>query len=367
MRVGPILRIASRAARFAALAVTIARLARPGGPPPPPRRGTQQPRSSVSVVIPARDEAVRIGPCLEALRSVGGSEQVEVIVVDDQSSDDTASVAAAAGARVVHGAARPSGWAGKPWAVQQGVQAAGGSVIVTLDADTVPAPGLVEFLVARLDDGFDLVTVAGRFDCPTPASRWLHASMLTTLVYRYGRPDPNGAPERPSLANGQCTAFRRDEFLAIGGLALVADSLVEDVAFARAVAARGWRVGFVPGEELLTVRMFESFAATWSGWGRSIALGGVEPRSRQLADLAVLGAVQAAPLVRLAFRRADLLDAVAVALRAGTLAGTARAYTRRDAAYWASPLADPLAVARLAWSIVRPPRSWRGRTYAPPR
>ena len=59
--------------------------------------------ASISVVIPARDEADRIGPLLE--RIVGAPGVAEVIVVDDQSSDATAAIASAAGASVISGAA----------------------------------------------------------------------------------------------------------------------------------------------------------------------------------------------------------------------------------------------------------------------
>jgi dolichol-phosphate mannosyltransferase len=51
-------------------------------------------------------------------------------------------------------------------------------------------------------------------------------------------------------------------------------------------------------------------------------------------------------------------------VRLGTLAGTRRAYTRNDAAYWTSPLADVLAATAIARGIARRGRqTWRGRTY----
>ena len=148
---------------------------------------------TISVVIPARDEAGRIGPLLELI--VGAPGVQEVIVVDDQSSDGTAEVAARRGARVVAGEPLPDGWAGKAWALQQGFLAATTDWVVTLDADTRPDPLLPTALVARARaDGLDLVTVAGRFDCPTAPSRWLHAAMLTSLVYRFGPPGWAGPP-----------------------------------------------------------------------------------------------------------------------------------------------------------------------------
>ncbi len=360
------------ALRLAALATTIARLI--GRHPQATRRldrshpqvggglpiGRRIEGPGVSVVVPARDEAQRIGPCLEALAAMAGVN--EVVVVDDQSCDATASVARRLGAHVVAGRELPEGWAGKTWALQQGIDAAAGPVIVTLDADTRPGPGLIEVLLDELEQGADLVTVAGRFDCPTAGSQVVHPALLTTLVYRFGRPGSRGGSDR-LLANGQCMAFRKEAFVRDEALQRVRGELVEDVALARALAAVGWQVSFLDGVEHLTVRMFESFAETWTGWGRSIALPGVEPRSRQLTDLAVLGSVQALPILRLLARRADAIDLVALVVRAGTLAGTRRAYVRGGLPYWSSFVVDPLAVLRLASSIVRPSRVWRGRRY----
>ena len=94
-------------------------------------------RPAISVVIPARNEAVRITDCLAPLRGAPGV--LEVIVVDDESSDDTAQMAAQLGAIVVRGAALPPEWVGKAWALQQGVAVARGDVVVTLDADARPS------------------------------------------------------------------------------------------------------------------------------------------------------------------------------------------------------------------------------------
>lgn len=152
-------------------------------------------------------------------------------------------------------------------------------------------------------------------------------------------------------------------WVADGGMSAVGGALVEDVALARHLADRGRRVAMLDGSSLLTVRMFESLADTWTGWGRSVALPGVEPLPRQLRQVAELAVTQAGPLLRLAVRRGDPLDVMLIACRLGTLVGTRRAYTRRDGAYWLSPLADVPAVARLLVGVIRPANSWRGRTY----
>ncbi len=351
----------SIAIRTAAGAVAIRRLARAARAAPPISRARDV-DATIGVVIPARDEAERIGPLLDRIIAAPGVD--EVIVVDDQSSDATASIAVGAGASVITGQPLPDGWAGKAWALQQGIDAASTEWVVTLDADARPDPGLPTAVVARAKgDGHDFLTVGGRFECPTPGMRWLHASMLTSLVYRFG---PPGAPMRPdrTMANGQCMTLHRDRFLAAGGMALVAGEVVEDIALARRLAGHGWSVGFLDAADLLTVRMFESLADVWTGWGRSLALPGVEPAGRQVFDLAVVLLAQALPLPRLLLGRGDVVDVVLLANRLGTLVGTRSAYDRTDVTYWLSPLADLATVTAIARGITRRGRqTWRGRTY----
>ncbi|MEO1057401.1 MAG: glycosyltransferase [Actinomycetota bacterium] len=357
--------VLSIAVRAAAGAVALSRLAGAARAAPPIERATvpTEQAPSVSVVIPARDEAGRIGPLLAAI--VGAPGVAEVLVVDDESTDNTAAIATAAGASVVVGAPLPDGWAGKAWALQQGIEAASSEWVVTLDADTRPDAALPSSVVARgRAEGFDFFTIGGRFDCPTRGARWLHPAMLTTLVYRYGPPGIDVAANR-TMANGQCMVLRRSPFIAAGGLEPVRGEVVEDIALARNLSSLGWRVGFLDGADVLTVRMFESFGDTWRGWGRSIALPGVESPARQLEGLAVVALAQTLPLWRTVTGRADPLDALLLAVRLGTLAGTRGAYAERGAAFWLSPLADGLATLALALGITRRgPHRWRGRTYA---
>jgi dolichol-phosphate mannosyltransferase len=322
----------------------------------------------ITVVIPARDEETRIGPVLAAMVNAPGV--AEVIVVDDNSTDQTATIAAAAGARVLTGAPLQPGWAGKAWALHQGVAEVRTPWVMTLDADTAPDPGLGMAVVTRAaDQGCDVMTVAGRFYCPTSGARWLHPAFLTTLVYRFGPPGVAGVPADRMMANGQCMVARTEVWAAEGGMEPVAGELVEDVAFVRHYARRGHAVGFLDASEMLTVRMYEDAKDTWKGWGRSIALPGVETPARQWRDLAMVVVTQAAPLPRILSGRGDLIDLGLLALRLGTLVGTRRAYTsarnRSDRlAYWASPLADPIAALAIARGILNPRQQWKGRVYS---
>jgi glycosyltransferase involved in cell wall biosynthesis len=109
--------------------------------------------SGVTAIIPARDEAALIGQTLSALGSQGRG--LEVVVVDDQSSDDTRGAAARAAPpsitlRVIDGRPLPDGWAGKLWALEQGLAVADRPHVLLLDADIELAPHAVPALLEKL-------------------------------------------------------------------------------------------------------------------------------------------------------------------------------------------------------------------------
>ena len=353
-----------RHAQRLAAAVVLTRLAKGRTARPPLTAEAPAPGASVSVIIPARDEAERIAPCLRALRDE--PDVHEVIVVDDRSRDGTAELARALGATVVEGSEPPPGWIGKPWALQQGLECASGDIVVCLDADTRPRPGLVRALAAALDDGADFVTAGTRFVCDSAGERLLHPSLLASLVYRYGRADSVKPYGGRIIANGQCTATRREPFLRAGGYGMATGHMTDDVALARALARKDWRVAFRDGSQVVDVKMHDSTAEAWREWGRSIALADVEPAAWRAADAAVVWLAMAVPVLRLAARRPRPLDAALLAVRAALLVPLSQTYARRGAAFWLSPLADPATAVRLTLSAVRQPRTWRGRSYGAP-
>ncbi|WP_307832639.1 glycosyltransferase family 2 protein [Planomonospora sp. ID91781] len=330
----------------------------PGRPSPAagPGRGPR-----ISVVVPARDEEHRIGPCVSA--ALADPAVAEVVVVDDGSRDGTARLAAGLGAKVLAAPPLPAGWVGKQWALRHGTEAALGDVVVTLDADARPAPGLFGAVAAALDS-YDLVTVGPRFVCDGIAEQALHSAFLATLVYRFGPIGPSSPPPpHRVVANGQCTAFRRTAMLAADGFTRVRGHLTDDVALARTLAADGWSVGFLDSGGLLEVDMHESAAEVWREWGRSLPLRDVTSPGRQAADLAVLWLTAALPPIRLVAGRPTRLDLALLAVRlllAGALRGS---YTRPGPGTLLSPLLDPLAAFRLTAATLRPVRTWRGRSY----
>lgn len=112
---------------------------------------------SVSVVIPAKNEGESIEGVVSRVMALSGSVSlVECIVVDDGSSDSTANSARAAGAIVIsHPYSKGNGAA-----IKSGARLASGDVIVFMDADGQHDPADIPRLLARLDEGHDMVVGA---------------------------------------------------------------------------------------------------------------------------------------------------------------------------------------------------------------
>ena len=347
----------------AAAAVVLVRLL-PGARRPAPLRphvGTLDGAPTVAVIVPARDEAHRIGPLLAAVTV--DPQVTEVVVVDDESSDGTAELARAAGARVVVGGPLPDGWVGKPWALEQGLEAATSEWVVALDADVVPQSGFVAALLDAVDrGGWDVLTVGPRFVVGSPGEQLLHPAMLATIVYRFGAPSGTVTPGR-AMGNGQCLIARRTRLIELGGFSAAAGHLTDDIALVRALAREGAAVGFLDGSRLVEVDMHDSVAELWREWGRSLPMADATPAVQQAADLIVVWLTQALPLPRLLARRGTAVDVALLVLRAGVVAATAASYRRPAPLTWLAPLADGPAAARLSWCAVRPVRRWRGRSY----
>src|SRR5690554_1906614 len=108
----------------------------------------------ISIVLPAKNESAAIGTTVSGIRQ--HYPDAEVIVVNDGSSDNTAQVAEAAGARVIHHTYSKGNGA----AIKSGARAASGDVIVFMDADGQHDPADIPRLLAKLEEGHDMVVGA---------------------------------------------------------------------------------------------------------------------------------------------------------------------------------------------------------------
>jgi chlorobactene glucosyltransferase len=252
------------------------------------------PLPRVSLLIPARNEEHNIGRCVQAALAQD-YPNLEVLVVDDASTDGTAAVLAGFDdprLRVLPGRPLPPGWAGKPNVCQQLADAATGDWLLFLDADTVAQPGLVQGLLAYVQNRqVDLLTILPHQTLGSFWERVILPQFLTLILavyplYRISRTDA-----RPDevLAFGYCLMVQRDAYDAVGGHAAVAHDVLEDVRLAQALRHAGYRIDVADGREYLSVRMYTSGQEVVAGLHKNAAAGSRSGGTRsQLAALRLM-------------------------------------------------------------------------------
>ena len=134
-----------------------------GMSPLPSETHSLAPRT-VSVIIPARNEAHFIASVIQAVQAQATRDlALDILVVDDGSSDGTPAVARAAGARVVELESSEQG--GNPArARNRGAAESVGDPLIFLDADCTPEPSWLAGLLAAHDAG--AAVVGGALDLP---------------------------------------------------------------------------------------------------------------------------------------------------------------------------------------------------------
>ncbi len=324
----------------------------------------------VAVLVPARDEQVRIEACLASLLAQERLPQLRILVLDDCSRDGTAQLARSVAAddprvQVVHGAPTPPGWLGKAHACAQlADRCPDADYLVYVDADVRLAPRAVAAAVTLLRQRqLDLVSPFPRQE----AGSWAERLIQPLLGWSWLTFVPLAAAERssrPSLAVviGQFLVLTRSGYDRAGGHAAVRHDVVEDLALARSIRRTGGRTAVVDGTALARCRMYDGWPDLREGYTKSLwtAFGSGYGAAAVLGGLVLLHVVPA--VVALTGSR------VALAGYAAGVAGRVVAARRVGGPVFPDAALHPVSVAVAAWLTTRSlwrrrrgPLSWKGR------
>lgn len=341
-------------------AVTFPRLR----PIPPDAAAPASARATVSLLVPARDEAANLPETLPRMLAQGADE---VVVLDDRSRDGTGAILAElarrhATLRVLSGREVPAGWSGKNWACHQLSEEARGQLWIFTDADVRWHDGALDALLdAWSASGADFASVWPRQE----TLGWFEriAVPQVDMILLGGLPWP-AVPRVPfpSLAagNGQLMAWTPAAYRAAGGHAAVRDVVLEDVRMAQRAKAAGIVPFLALGGELLSTRMYRSPREVIDGFAKNVLpAAGSWIALFALTALNLLAYALVWPFALLEPRWLAL-----GALGLGMRALVARSVGRSPVEALLQPLA-PLALTAIVARVVarRGGYAWRGRSY----
>jgi GT2 family glycosyltransferase len=257
--------------------------------------------TSLTVVVPAYNEAANIAACLTSvLSSEDPCGDWRVLLVDDCSTDATVAIARqAAGAcgssaprfALLDAGPRPAGerWVGKNWACSVAMEQVQSEWVLFVDADVRLQPASLRRALAQASaEGADLFSLAPRLSCGCLAE-WLVQPIMASLLGLGFPIEAGNDPASPvAFAAGPFMLFRRSAYAAIGGHRALAAEVVEDLALARRLKQGGFRLRYLLGLDALELRMYSDFASLWEGWTKNWLLGLDGDVARALAASSVV-------------------------------------------------------------------------------
>jgi hopene-associated glycosyltransferase HpnB len=276
----------------------------------------------MTVIIPARDEAAVLPLTLPTLLEQDYPGQLRVVLIDDQSSDGTAAVAAELGKSagwlvkheavhekpkhdeprntaspttqasqateatqasqatqasadrellIISGAPLPDGWAGKVWAMSQGVAAAGDSdYLLFTDADIAYHQGTVAQLATAATDGrFALVSQMALLRAKTGWEKLLIPAFVYFFAQLYPFRLVNRERSRTAAAAGGCMLVHRGALEEAGGVSQIRAARIDDVAFGTLLKRSGAKCWLGLTTDVISDRAYPQLSQIWDMVARS--------------------------------------------------------------------------------------------------
>ena len=199
---------------------------------------------SVIALIPARNEEDVIARCIGSLLNQDYQGELSIILIDDESNDRTVEVAQAAAAQfeggnkvqIISGKQLPSGWAGKVWALQQGMNRAvrtQAKYYFLSDADVYHDTSNLTRLVSKAEkDELDLVSLMVKLQCRSNWD-WL---LIPAFIFFFQKLFPfnrvNDPSSRVAAAAGGSMLVRKTAMDRIGQYTSIKSAIIDDCTLA---------------------------------------------------------------------------------------------------------------------------------------
>jgi cellulose synthase/poly-beta-1,6-N-acetylglucosamine synthase-like glycosyltransferase len=212
---------------------------------------------SVSVIVPARNEAEVLERTLNSLLEQDYAGDWEIVAVDDRSTDNTPVILSGMKLRdprvKVVTVTEKNPPSPKKNALAAGISSSASEIIVTTDADCTYEKGWLSGMMSHMTEEVGVVAGLTIFDLPgDQVPLWQKVQWLDFFVQNFLAAGSMGL-NHPASCNGSNLAFRREVYLKISGWGNHARVVSgDDVLFAQRVGLEtDWRVVFAATPETL--------------------------------------------------------------------------------------------------------------------
>lgn len=230
----------------------------------------------VSILVPARNEENNIGNLIESVLNQKHSN-FELIIFDDQSDDRTAALVMQykqkdARIQLIPNKQLPEGWLGKNYACYSLARHAKGDYLLFLDADVKIKGSIIsksinytrKHALTLLSVFPKQIMLSSDEKKTVPVMNYILLSLLPLRLVRISKFASLAA------ANGQFMFFSATEYHQTQAHEKMKMNKVEDIAIARFLKKKGYKVSCQTGYDEITCRMYSNYAEAVNGFSRNI-------------------------------------------------------------------------------------------------
>ncbi len=242
--------------------------------------------TSLTIVIPTYNEALKIRRCLSSvISSASPCKSWQIVLADDSSTDNTVNLAKEIQKefalsedffKIIDAGPRPKEerWVGKNWPCTCAAEATESDWLLFIDADTdLTQDTLLRAVNHIYRNDLDLLSLAPRVECSC-LSEWIVQPIITSLL-GIGFPinKTNNPLDKTAFAAGPFMLFKRESYKEVGGHRILAGEVVEDLALARLIKDSGLKLTFLLGLDAINLRMYSNISELWEGWSKNWFIG----------------------------------------------------------------------------------------------
>jgi cellulose synthase/poly-beta-1,6-N-acetylglucosamine synthase-like glycosyltransferase len=244
-------------------------------------KSTKEPKSFVSVIVPARNEENNIELSIRSItKSNYLTRDYEIIAVDDRSTDNTPEILdnlakEIDNLRVIHltESTRNPNLKGKAGALDAGINYARGEIIMMTDADCEVNPNWINTISSFFDD--ESVGIVPSFTL-MKTSNLFHKIQATEWLLLHTMASGGAAANLPMGCYGNNLSVRKKVYDEIGGYENIKFSVTEDLALLKAVYGKGYKIKYILDANstvtTIPVNTFKEYVSQHKRW----AIGGLD-------------------------------------------------------------------------------------------